>query len=910
MGSNPFKSKTKTYVSSGSSNVQGNFEDRGSFLITTLLGSIIGKPTDPLAESVTECYVKSPGVTLPSWLKNVQINNLYGLPTSTVTAYDTPPANVVEEIIPDSSVYDKAIQASIIGAANYAWWAEQYMLENHSDLYETAWTSDIDENLVVTITFADLSTASFTPTDYDSDSTYLYALYYYSKSDDVISNDIIEQVDNSTSLPDLTGYSLESTNTVSEPVTLTTTVTTTKSYSDGRPDEITIDTSDTTGSGDTTTEVHTKVNYTTDLNTGTVVQNTYTLTAIYTYIVDVDTTTEESSEVIEGVTVTTTVVTETEVIVDGLDNSWTVGLEVKTIQENTTSKIVIYRFGSNLNANVEALRTSETNNDTIFPVLPLRIHNKSLSHVDYEDEYAKVDKVYRLATGRSIQTILDAVEDTNNLGDMDFIALHYGVALNTPRKECKEYLLRFFQTFGTNSINNPNAVDAFLAEMGAYSDYKILYDQWVEDVENGLATADDMPIAPNSGAITSMAKTEVKIKGAEEADFYNIRLVWDYLSQEVVSGSLIDSESNPLPVGEIMIVAENVEVDLLNAKPITEELATGETEDPDRTTTATYDATVFYKQLTEDTYLIMRIGGLVFKNHVYKGKYVELTGREGLGGEDGDTTIEPSEEDTGFIVPLHYDILMQLTLVERAQICSEAQFITVNSYKRVKQKWYQTSLFKIIVMIIIIVISVYYPPAGAASSGVLGTSAAVGAALGFTGTAALIAGAIANAVAAIIVSAIINRVAVELFGEKYGAIIGAIASIAVTAGLSSYSSTGSFAFNVAELSLSQMTLYGLQLGNSAMQAYAADQIEELEAKAGELAEDYENTMERIADLTNEYLNPNNTQADVNGIISSFIYDRIYTNEHEELSLLTSTDIKEISDAIVYDFVELTTQLNV
>jgi hypothetical protein len=108
------------------------------------------------------------------------------------------------------------------------------------------------------------------------------------------------------------------------------------------------------------------------------------------------------------------------------------------------------------------------------------------------------------------------------------------------------------------------------------------------------------------------------------------------------------------------------------------------------------------------------------------------------------------------------------------QMATACSFLVFNSYLEVKQKWYQTKLFKILLIVGIVVITIIAPPAGAVATKV---AMATGVFLGLSGTAALIAGFIVNYVAAAIVTNLIMKAATHVFGVKIGTIIGTIASI-------------------------------------------------------------------------------------------------------------------------------------
>lgn len=175
-----------------------------------------------------------------------------------------------------------------------------------------------------------------------------------------------------------------------------------------------------------------------------------------------------------------------------------------------------------------------------------------------------------------------------------------------------------------------------------------------------------------------------------------------------------------------------------------------------------------YRQETENTYVGFTISNLKHRNTIYKGKGVSIGSKDALDDSD----------ESGFIIPLHEEIFKRMSLVNATQSAFGNTYLLINCYEVVKQKWYQTGAFKIVLIIVVIIISVFTYGAGAgAGAGLLGTAASVGAALGFAGTMAIVVGTIANALAAMLLSKLIMVASTAIFGEKVGLIIGTIASI-------------------------------------------------------------------------------------------------------------------------------------
>lgn len=104
----------------------------------------------------------------------------------------------------------------------------------------------------------------------------------------------------------------------------------------------------------------------------------------------------------------------------------------------------------------------------------------------------------------------------------------------------------------------------------------------------------------------------------------------------------------------------------------------------------------FRKQITATTYRELHIHGLVHENFVYKTHRVE-------------TTVEDSldEDNNSFIIPLNHFIMDQLSPKDRQAVYQQSLHLIFNSYDKQKVKWYQQSVFKVILTVIAVVIFIY-----------------------------------------------------------------------------------------------------------------------------------------------------------------------------------------------------------
>ena len=109
-------------------------------------------------------------------------------------------------------------------------------------------------------------------------------------------------------------------------------------------------------------------------------------------------------------------------------------------------------------------------------------------------------------------------------------------------------------------------------------------------------------------------------------------------------------------------------------------------------------AHTYYYQETENTYTSIA---------VYNLQSIDLM--------DGNHWFTPSGTSEDLIVPLDLAITANLTSVELEKLYSMAMQLVVNTYQKVKKKWYQTGIFKFVMFVVAIVITVFFPPAGVAA---------------------------------------------------------------------------------------------------------------------------------------------------------------------------------------------------
>ena len=123
-------------------------------------------------------------------------------------------------------------------------------------------------------------------------------------------------------------------------------------------------------------------------------------------------------------------------------------------------------------------------------------------------------------------------------------------------------------------------------------------------------------------------------------------------------------------------------------------------------------AHTYYYQETESTYTAITLYNL-----------------QSIDRMDNSHWFTPSGNSEDLIVPLDLAITAKLSSVELEKLYAMAMQLVVNTYQKVKKKWYQTGIFKFVMFVIAVVITVYFPPAGVAALSAMAVVVGIGMAI-------------------------------------------------------------------------------------------------------------------------------------------------------------------------------------
>lgn len=893
-----FSGKTTITVSSTLYNLAGPEEDRPDYLKGTLFSSVMAD-SPSIADDITNSYFNGPGLKQRQFFNYAVRNNLAGLPTVTATQTASVDSSVVAPFITipsDPPDMELSIQSSLVVEGDPEPFLERWILANHPDRITEQWTGDV-EGSDFSVQFPNGDFYEFTDTQYSTTGRYIIATYILTTPTDT--DDLVEGTPTTvTSLPDFTGWDEDSSTGSFTPTTLQREMVETRSYSDGRPDEVDapVD-ADVVENANTSVDVHSRT-----VIVGAVFYETesefqqYTHTGTDTVVSGYDeSVVTDVTDIGGGVTRTTTQRTTGE----QLSPSWTEQYDTQAIYEGTVvggEQKFIYTVGTG-NTTLDALASSVDASDfqEFFPFLPIRLNNVSIFDAPYDSNglYDETKSAYRRATdGRNFDDIVDDIEANDSIADIDYSYMMYGVSLNVKENACRKYAYNFFLEMRNFQATTAASLPAWQAELAAYQQGQSDLAAWQAEV-NSRSDEDysAIPERPATPGMSDPPTTSLNLRtGSSLMPSYDIRIQWVFIEETQHSGKYTVT-----PVIGDPRDAEKDEVEFRDGTTINWTTQEGyQTRDGEefRTISHSLPSIEMYWQVDDDNYRKLTIYGLVHQNYIYGGKSVKITSAEAL----ADTDI------SGFIVPLHMPTMKSLGIVDYTQMATANVHVIFNSYEVTKQKWYETFLFKLLLIILVIVLVVVIAPAGfAAGSGLLGGNAAIGAALGLSGTAAIVAGVVANYLASIVISQLLSVVGTALFGEKWGAVFAAIVGFALTAGLS-----GTSLFSAQGI---------LGMANAVANGYAGwvqGDINEMSAEFEEEANQYEEQMEYINDLiaglggNDLNFNPLSLTSTSygNGRGSGGGYLPETADEFIRRTTMTGTDVVEITQSMVYNFVDV------
>lgn len=886
-----FSSKKKITVGSTMYNLAGAIEDRVQYLPTTINTKIIAGTASSVGEVIQSSLIKGPGMRMRSyarWARNSGYITAIGMQQGRLSFGNNVDSEDIAATIPHAPDEDVVVQTAEIGPADYGFWADQWMLDNHPTQISDDYEVDMDEQTnTIKILFGGVVTYTFNPVGFDPDSSYLYFSYMTVKRNN--SGPLIPgtetPVDSEADLPDTSDYTLISSTSTPLSEDLVDEELTEITYSDSTPPESSTVTTPHTDSYTDVENVYEKVTFSGSNASGSALLSLRSLQTNFKrgYVKTVVTVEETSEDIGGGVIKTTKVTTTTQ----SIDFNWSYRQDTQEIvlSEWSTMKVVIYKEGTG-NLTYDAMFLADANMGTFLPFVPLRKWNTFIGP-DYEpDTYAWTTKAVKRSMDKKIGFVIDQLKDNDSIGDIDFAYLSYGVSLNTKEKASMKYIYKLFQMLNDMGAGGDAQHAEWLTRWNLANTLQLAWAAWKTAQGN---PADPLYGTPEPPQAAYPAQPTKQLQVFSNSTNYNMIINWMGIVEETNLPGLGQVGAK---VGDLWFTKDGEDLfpEIL--------ISRGKVDDR----VLRVDAVSLYWQDSADSHRRIAISGLKHINTIYKGKSVQIGAHAAL----------DDPEESGFIVPLHEGVLRAMSLKDSTQMSTACSYMILNYYQVVKQKWYQSSWFKIVLIVVVIVITIVSVGTGAASAGVLGTAASVGAAIGLAGTAAIIAGAAINAIAGMLIAQLIMRASVALFGPEVGAIVGAVASVA-TLSMGTSLATGGTAMGGLQSMGSAVNLLKVTMAAGDGLAKAqANKLEEVNRGMLELQENYKEEMMAFYNAWTENLGFNKSTIDISELTESARVDHVYEQLENFLTrtLLTGSEIAGATNGLIGAFseVSINTQL--
>jgi hypothetical protein len=876
-----FKSKKKIYVASTPYNLAGPLADRMSYLKSTVARSLLMRTTKTsLGQSIVEYQFAGPSFSQRRFFRWAQTNYTKGMLSGRISNRRNADAEIVARHIPKPPGQMVYVQAAQIDSADFVYWVERHLMRNRPERFAENWMADVNNAGLVTITYPDQTTEQFTlGSDYNRNATYLFA-YYYTGS--VVSGGIWnygEWVREDGTRPDTDLYDLMATEDYSETVLLSESVIITITE-DGEEPETTVTETRSETFFEGVSEVYEKT--WTGLKNPEVLIVTSDITRI-----SVKSRPRLVTDVVVNEVVSGTTTTRTETRTQRMETIWDHKTDVleDIVLEDIDGKLdlFIYRLGSGIRA-LDLLRVETTPKMEFFPIIPLRLDNKSIRHSSFSADFPLYKKAYKKSIGQEIDEVLDAIEENEKIGDIDYAYLVHGVELNTKERQGLRYIYQFFKEASRSQISSWGQLDSWISTtLTSFNTITESRNAWEDEVytETGVATG---VISPPMMTRTVPNQSSILFRTPASSNLdYQVTLSWASIQEGSGSGlGKVGAKKNDLWWGS---PGTAFTINDLRLSPKGAEAAG-----------TSFDGLRLYWQYEDDAYRYLDIRGLFHDNMVYGGKSVVITGKEALEDED----------ESGFIIPLHYPTLQRMPVVQANELAASARLIVFNSYVVKKIRWYQRGIFRFIFMILITVI--FFP----AGIGLLGAHAAVGFnLLGLTGIAGLVAGVVINSIAAIVLTTLISKGAIAIFGEKLGGIIAAIVTFFTFQFVMNFHMTGSWAFNFADMLRADNLLRLTNVIGDGVEAWARGEMARLQTRYEEMSADYNDMIREIERRSMELLGSSGVYLDPLQLLEMSSNSTRHGESSAtflERTLLKGSDVAEISFVGIRDFVDLTLQL--
>lgn len=836
-----FKRKRKVKVFSDIYNLAGDIKNRPNFLKTVVIDQVLHKLKPSMSQALHDAYVGGQGIALRRvvpYAEKIKYYEKVGQNQATIQMSKPVDINQLTDAM--SYRFGEAIRVyeAEISNLEIEWWTLQHLYKffpEYSDkIFESTYNEATGE---IKVDFFEneedtepSETLVFSSPSFESALTgsgdFLYVVY------SVVDNPkILEEIETPThsvdNFPDMSGYDLLTDSTSTVVFDWNREITVLDVYEDGSENTQYFEQPYKTA-GDVRTRTYKKVveNPTSETNINAT-RETYISNNTDSFkLVPVVT---NEVEVLEGFTRYTETVNYVLEPQKFLYTHYTLA----EIFHLGSQEVFIYQKGSG-DGLYDDLFTDAISGGKYFPFIPVKtdlnpgtkadqvfIDRNDLGSSTLNGLYDMNKKMVRKLTGKmsTYDQIINSMKDGGDTDKINYAYIIYGATLNTPENAALRYIFHFFKETSKHSPTLGAEYTDYQTEWNIAHQSRLNWQAWYNaqgDVNSPWFGEPEPGILPYPTPPT----LSVSLKSAGALNL-NYTVSWSGVSTTNGLG-----QARPgMKMGEV-----RYEVGGVNRNEIIIDVG----KPPTNVANTTGQSITYYYQTTVDTWESITIYGLKSFNLIHRGKGISI---------DGHTAIQDSDE-TGLIIPINEAIFRTMGLVQATQFSTACTYLMLNYYTDTKQKWYQTSWFKVVLVIIVIVVSVF--TAGAGTGPASGIGGAIVSAAGMTGVAAAVLAAVINAVAAMIVSRVITAAAVKLLGDTVGIIVGAIVSMIAMSALNSYANGESInlldSFNASNL-IKLTTTIAQDLGKLYQEG-----ILEIQNKMKEAQEEFDKKSEELNQL--------------------------------------------------------------
>lgn len=776
-----FKRKRKVKVFSDVYNLAGDIHDRPNFLKTVVIDQTLHKTKPTMSQALHDAYVGGPGIALRRVVPYAEKIGYYekvGQDQATIQTSKSVDINQLTDAMNYRFGFDVRIYEAEISNLDIEWWTLQHLYLYYPEYTDKIFESTYDEDTSeIKVDFFEneedeepSETLVFTSPSFTSALTgsgeFLYVVYGALGRPETL-EEIEVPAHPVDEFPDMTGYDIltDSTTTVVFDWNRETTVL--DVYDDGSENTQYFEQSYKTA-GDVRTRTYKKVVDHPATEDGiNATRETFLSTNTDSFkLVPVVTNEVEEFEGFTRYTETVNYILEPQKL---LYTHYTLA----EIFHVGSQKVFIYQKGAG-DGLYDDIFTSAVTGGKYFPFIPVKtdlnpgtkanqvfIDKNDIGSDSLDGLYDMNKKMVRKLTGRmsSYDQIIDSMKENKDTDKVNYAYVIYGASLNTPENAALRYIYHFFKETSKYSPTLGAEYSDYQTEWDAAHHSRLNWQAWYDaqgDVNSPWFGEPEPGILPYPTPPT--LSVSLRSHGALNL---NYTVSWNGVA--ITNGT---GEAQPgMKVGEVRFKTGGVNRD---------EIIIDVGKPPINVANTTGQSITYYYQTTVDTWESITIYGLSSFNLIHRGKGISINGHAAL----------QDNEESGLIIPINDAIFRTMGLVQSTQFSTACTYLMINYYSDTKQKWYQSSWFKIVLVIAIVVVSAF--TAGSGTGPVSGIGGAIASAAGMTGVAAAIVAAVANAVAAMIVSRIVTAAAVKLLGDKAGIIIGAIVAMVTMGALNNY----------------------------------------------------------------------------------------------------------------------------